>query len=175
MLIKPLWQLLKSIIFTEIDSEMKIFKLTAALSLLILMFSSCTKDDEAIRSNDNIVMNGSQIAQTNTSGGTGKVKASYSNKTHLLSYTVTWAGLSNTVSAIRIQGPADPGFAGPVIQSFTSGFSNSAAAGSYSNTLYIDGFAAKESDLLNGKYYVAIYTTGTYASTGEIRGQIVFQ
>jgi hypothetical protein len=153
---------------------MKIFKLTAALSFLVLFFASCKKDDEMIRSNDNIILNGTQVSQSNTSSGTGKLKVSYSNKTHLLTYTVTWAGLSNTVSAIRIQGPADPGFPGPVLQSFTSGFTTTAASGSYSNTLYVDGFAVKEEELLGGKYYMAIYTTGTYASTGEIRGQIVF-
>jgi hypothetical protein len=49
----------------------------------------------------------------------------------------------------------------------------SGASGSYTNNLYVDGFAVKEEDLLNGKYFMTIYTSGFPA--GEIRGQIVFK
>jgi hypothetical protein len=152
---------------------MKTFTLTFALSFLILAAISCKKDRNSftLRSNDNILLNGAQVSSTNTSSGSGKLQASYNGKTRLLSYTVNWTGLTGNVTAVRIQGPADPGFNAPIIQTFT--LNTSGASGSYTNNLYVDGFAVKEEDLLNGKYFMTIYTSGFPA--GEIRGQIVFK
>jgi hypothetical protein len=97
---------------------MKTFTLTFALSFLILAAISCKKDRNSftLRSNDNILLNGAQVSSTNTSSGSGKLQASYNGKTRLLSYTVNWTGLTGNVTAVRIQGPADPGFNAPIIQ-----------------------------------------------------------
>ena len=52
--------------------------------------------------------------------------------------------------------------------------------GTISGTLFIDGVALKEADLLNGLYYMNLHTNGanpnggTYGG-GEIRAQIEFQ
>jgi hypothetical protein len=160
---------------------MKIGQLTAAISFSIFTLVACKKDNNVIeRSNSDIVMNGAQISSTNASPAIGKLSVSYSSKTHLLTYTATWTGLNGTITAFRIHGPADPGFPGPVLQnniayssSNTTGFPTS-TSGTWTNSLYVDNVTIKEEDLLAGRYYVAIYTAGTYATTGEIRGQIVF-
>ena len=153
---------------------MKILKLTVALSFLISGLVSCEKEyDTVIRKNDNITMTGANVVPANSSTGSAKLQVSYNNRTRLLSYTVSWTGLSANVNAIRISGPADPGFAAAPLQNFTSGFA-AATSGTYSNTLYVDGFVVKEDDLLNGKYYMGLHTVGPYASSGEVRGQIVF-
>jgi hypothetical protein len=150
---------------------MRTFKLTIALSFLVLAIASCKKEhNNILRSNDNILLSAGQMVPSNVSSGSAKLEASYSNKTRVLSYTVKWTGLAGNVTAIRIHGPADPGFANAVIQSNT--VAGPAASGSYTSTLTTEGVAAKEDDLLNGKYYMVIYTSAYPA--GEIRGQIVF-
>ena len=156
---------------------MKTFKLTIALSFLILAATSCKKEHNTIiRSNDNIILNGAQVVPANSSSGTAKLAASYNSRLRLLSYTVSWTGLSANVNSIRIYGPADPGFAlATPLQTFTSGFPTSGASGSYTNTLYADGLVVREDDLLNGKYYMQIHTVGAFSTLGEVRGQIVFK
>lgn len=154
---------------------MRTFKLTIALSFLILSVVSCKKEQNNIlRSNDNILLTAGQMVPANVSSGSAKLEAQYSNKTRVMNYTVKWVGLAGNVTAVRIHGPADPGFANAIIQSNSvSGAAGAAAAGSYTGTLTVEGVAVKEDDLLNGKYYMVIYTSAYPA--GEIRGQIVFK
>lgn len=158
---------------------MKTFKLTIALSFLILAVTSCSKDhDYFTRSTDNINLTGAQVVPANTSTGTAKLQGSYNSKSKLFSYTLTYTGLSANITSVRIYGPADPGFALPApiqsnsISTPTGGINTS---GTYTNTLYMDGFAAREDDLLNGKYYIQVHTVGPFATAGELRSQITFK
>jgi hypothetical protein len=151
---------------------MRTFKLTIALSFLILAIASCKKDhNNILRSNDNILLTAGQMAPANVSSGSAKLEAIYSNKTRVMNYTVKWTGLAGNVTAVRIHGPADPGFNNAIIQSNT--VAGPAASGTYTNTLTVENVAVKEDDLLNGKYYMVIYTSAYPA--GEVRGQIVFE
>jgi hypothetical protein len=150
---------------------MRTFKLTIALSFLVLAIASCKKDhNNILRSNNDILLTAGQMAPANVSSGSANLEAIYSNKTRVMNYTVKWVGLAGNVTAIRIHGPADPGFNNAIIQSNT--VAGAAASGTYTSTLTVEGVAVKEDDLLNGKYYMVIYTSAYPA--GEVRGQIVF-
>lgn len=142
-------------------------------------------------------MTGSQVVPPNSSTATGTLDVLYVRGSHTLNYTVTWTGLSgapatgtgsgqfagNTFPAIGIYGLADPGFmafpyaglsnfTNGVAQSITSGFP-AAASGTYSGSLYVDDVLIKDSDLLNGKFYLMIRTAGF--PNGQLRAQIYFR
>ena len=157
--------------------------------------------DPNVHSNKGIPMNGSQVVPANASTATGTLDVVYVRGNHTLTYTITWTGLSGppaggasaaptpgaTYPAIGIYGLADPGFqAFPyppqqptglsnfpngVAQTITSGFP-AATSGTYSGSLYVDDVLIKESDILNGKFYVQIRTAAF--PNGQIRGQIYF-
>jgi hypothetical protein len=92
---------------------------------------------------------------------------------------------------MHIHGLAPAGFNASPIQNIVAGSSTIfpqktgtrftyTKSGTISGTLFVDGVAIKEADLLNGMYYMNIHTNGvnpnggTYGG-GEIRGQIVFK
>ena len=180
---------------------MKWIKLTAyTLSLFsfLLSITACEKDDEKKKTTDysrtNIVMSGAQEVPANPSTATGSMDVFYSKATKTLTYTVRWSGLTDSVLLMHIHGLAPVGYSAGVFQNIvinstspntlypqkTNGKFTFGKSGSLSGSLYIDGVAIKEVDLLNGFYYMNIHTNGvnpnggTYAG-GEIRGQIVFQ
>jgi len=178
---------------------MKWFKLTAITSILfsvLLSQSSCEKDgDKKVQrdySKTGIVMSGAQETPGNPSAATGSMDVFYSKETRILSYTVSWSGLTDSVMLMHIHGRAPAGFSTGVFQNIivpstpngsvgngifpqktSSGKYNFSKSGKISATLLIDGVAIKEEDLLNGLYYMNIHTP-VYPS-GEIRGQITFQ
>ena len=174
-------------------------KLTAFFFISIIvsavLFSACKTDNVFKRdlfvSKYFIPMNGSQNVPANSSTATGTIDVVYARDTRLLTYTINWSGLSGppfnvnttTAPAIGIYGTADAGFmAVPVapfatylngiVQAITTGFA-SAASGSYTGQLFVDGVNVKEADLLNNKFYVMIRTSAFPA--GQIRGQIDFR
>ena len=149
-------------------------KLIKALSvtLIVLFFASCTKEKivETINPVWNVRgnANSAQEAPTRvTSPATGSISGTYNKSTNLLSYTITWTGLTGgNPSAMHFHGPADPGISAPVVIPIT-GFS-AAAAGSVSGTATLTD--AQEIDFMNGLWYYNIHNA-TYPG-GEIRGQI---
>lgn len=115
-------------------------------------------------------MNGAQENPAVPSTATGLLNVSYSRATKILTYNLSWSGLTGPATAGHIHGLAPMGFNSGVVQPF-SNFA-AATAGTYSFTLFVDGVKIKEEDLLNGLYYANIHTA-TYPG-GEIRGQILF-
>ncbi len=114
------------------------------------------------------------------SSATGSINASYNKTSKTLTYTVTWQGLtSDSIRGMHIHGPADPGFAAGILQSFSaSSASNTSgyplkASGSYSGSVFADGVVIKEEELLANKYYINIHTKLNPA--GEIRGQLTLK
>ena len=170
---------------------MKLIKLTA---LPILIFaslwalSSCEPDAEMKKTTDyqklGIVMSGANETPATASPAIGKMDVFYSKETRILTYTVTWSGLTDSVLLMHIHGLAPLGFPAGVVQNIvtpsngiypqkTSGKFTYAKTGTITNNVLVDGSVIKEADLLNGMYYMNIHTN-TYPN-GEIRGQIVFQ
>jgi len=144
-----------------------------ALCLSFVLFTACNKnedDDQDLVVNNNIIINAAQEVPVNPSTATGKMTAQYNMETNILTYTVTFSGLTGNASAAHIHGLGEPGFNAPVLQTF-AGFP-AAPQGAYSGSLFVDGVAIKEENILNGRFYVNIHTA-MYPG-GEIRGQITF-
>lgn len=176
---------------------MKLIRLTAAPLLFVSLFvlTSCEKNaDKKIQTDfakSGIVLSGAQEVPAVPSSALGSMDVFYTKETRILSYTVSWSGLSDSVLLMHIHAVAPTGFAAGVLQNIvttsnsifpqkTSGKFTFAKSGKLSGTLFVDGVVVKEADLLNGFYYMNIHTNGvnpnggTY-SGGEIRGQITFQ
>jgi hypothetical protein len=170
-------------------------------SLAITSCEKPLEIDHNVYSNKGIPMNGAQVVPANSSTATGTLDVVYVKGEHTLTYKITWTGLSGppaagaasasfpgvTFPAIGVYGVADFGymafpfppqqptglsnFANGVAQTVSSGFT-AAAAGSYSGSLFVDNIAIKETDLLNGKYYIQVRTAAF--PNGQIRGQVYF-
>ncbi len=184
---------------------MKLIKLTVLTSLLfssLIMFTSCEPDAELKKLSDfqknGIVLSSAQEVPANPSTALGTMNVFYTKDTRILSYTVTWQGLTGYVTAMYIHGLAPAGYAASgetqkIVDNSSNGIFRTfiqpanvvpafGATGKLSGTLLVDGVTVKEQDLLNGNYYLNIYTVAyPYAVAnplfrgGEIRGQIRFQ
>jgi hypothetical protein len=155
---------------------MKFLKLTVFVALVALSATSCKKEAENnVSKNDLIVMSGAQVVPPNSSAASAQLGVLYESRTKTLNYLIVWSGLTANASAIHVHGPADRGFTGPIIQTITVTDAMKSKVGSYSGNLFIDGVKLTENELLAGKYYVDIHTTGTFNTNGEVRGQIEFK
>ena len=167
-------------------TKIKLTALPIIIFSAIIMLGSCDRDDieqESTYSKSGIVMNSAQENNpANTSSAVGTLAFTYSKLSKTLVYNFSWSGLTGPVTASHIHGLAPTGFNASVFQTFTlasivpckvNGVAGPTSCGSYSGTLFVDGVAIKEADLLNGNYYVNIHTTAF--GGGEIRGQILFQ
>jgi hypothetical protein len=166
---------------------MKLIKLTVIPLFfgLFISFTSCEKNTEKKIQTDfsksGIVMSPANEPNLPVpSSGLGTMDVAYSRETRVLTYSVSWSGLTGPVIAMHIHGQAPAGFNASVFQNIitsSNGIVTPGAAygasGKISASLFIDGVTIKEADLLNGFYYMNIHTAAN--SGGEIRGQIRFQ
>jgi hypothetical protein len=98
------------------------------------------------------------------STATGSVDANLNVSTRLLTWTVTYSGLSGPATAAHFHGPALAGQnAGVVVP--LAGKMSSPVNGSATLT------AEQVTDLMAGKWYLNVHTAGNPG--GEIRGQVV--
>ena len=98
----------------------------------------------------------------NSSAGTGMLDASFNKDTSVLTWTVSYSGMTGPVTAGHFHGPAMAGTNAGVALGF-SGSMDSPIKGSATLT------AAQAADLLAGKWYVNLHTAANKG--GEIRGQ----
>ena len=158
------------------------FPLFICISLLAL--TSCERDAEQKKTTDyqkkGIALTGAQETPAVTTPALGLMDVFYSKETRVLTYSVTWSGLSGSVTAMHVHGLAPTGYAAGIVQNIITSSGGLATPGSaygvtgkFSGSLFVDGVAIKEDDLLNGMYYINIHTAANPG--GEIRGQIVFQ
>lgn len=191
-------QIQKKLTFTANYATMQLLKLTVIPSLFFafaMTFTSCEKEAEKKKVNEykksGIVMSGAQETPANPSTAIGSMDVSYTKATKVLTWKVTWSGLTDSLSLMHIHGLAPVGYAAGTVQNIvvpsggifpqkTNGKFTFLQSGTISGSLLIDGVKVKEEDLLNGLYYMNIHDNGvnpsggTYAG-GEIRGQIIFQ
>ena len=109
-------------------------------------------------------LSGANEVPANASAGTGMLEASLDKDTNVLSWTVTYAGLSGPVKAGHFHGPAAAGANAGVALGFT-GSVESPIKGSATLT------AAQLADLMAGKWYVNLHTAANPG--GELRGQVM--
>ena len=151
---------------------MRLLKLTAILSFIIVI-ASCEQDlNTTILTNKDVVLDGNQVVPAKPSAANGTMDLSYNRSTRILTYTVRWNSLTGVPTSMHIHGPAGVGFA-QAPTSWVQNFSSFASSqtGTFSGTLLVDGIAVKEEELLRGGYYYDLHTAAS--PLGEIRGQII--
>lgn len=101
-----------------------------------------------------------------SNNGSGTVEAILNKQTNVLSWTVTYSGLSGPATGAHFHGPAlagqNAGVVVPMAGSLASPISGAATL-----------TAAQAADLQAGKWYVNLHTAAN--PNGEIRGQVTVQ
>ena len=99
----------------------------------------------------------------NTSAGKGTADVTYDTVSKMLTWKVTYSGLTGPATMAHFHGPAAAGANAPVVVPFKD-----AASGAEGSATLTDAQAA---DLAAGKYYINVHTEANKG--GEIRGQVV--
>lgn len=111
-------------------------------------------------------LSGSEEVPPVTGGGSGSAQATLNVDSKVLTWNVTFAGLSGAVSGAHFHGPAltgaNAGVAVPVTGNLASPISGSATL-----------TETQATDLLAGKWYFNVHTAAH--PNGEIRGQLSVQ
>ena len=108
-------------------------------------------------------MKGATEVPPTTSGGTGTVEATLDTATKVLTYTMTYSGLTGPAMAAHFHGPAGPGVNAPVLVPLSPPLT-SPIKGTATLT------AAQVTDFMDGKVYANVHTAANKG--GEIRGQL---
>lgn len=108
-------------------------------------------------------LSGAQEVPSVNSSGTGQAELQWNQNSNVLSWKVTYTGLSGPVTAAHIHGPAAPGTNAGVVIPFMTGLSGT-ITGQTNLT------SAQAADLASGRWYVNIHTSAF--PNGEIRGQL---
>ncbi len=109
-------------------------------------------------------LTGAQEVPAVTTSGSGTVDTTFDKSTNVLTWTVTYAGLSGPVIAGHFHGPALAGaIASPVVP-FTAGDMASPIRGKATLT------AAQAAEFMAGRWYANLHTAKNPG--GEIRGQV---
>ena len=107
-------------------------------------------------------LTGAAEVPANTSPGKGTADVTYDTATKLLTWKVTYSGLTGPATMAHFHGPAEPGKNASVVIPFKD-----AASGTEGSATLTDAQAA---DLLAGKMYINVHTEANKG--GEIRGQV---
>ena len=107
-------------------------------------------------------LRGSNEVPPNASAGSGKAEAAFDTATKVLTYTVTYSGLSGPALGAHFHGPSEPGKNAGIALPFKS--AQSPIQGTATLT------EAQATDLLGGKWYANIHTGANPG--GELRGQM---
>jgi hypothetical protein len=116
-------------------------------------------------------MSASQEVPANNSTATGSADVSYNKSSHLLTYTITYSGLTGAATMAHIHGTAPKGTNAGVKHDLT-GPLQKATSGKFTDSVMVDGTALNQDSLLAGLYYFNIHTPANPG--GEIRTQIEF-
>ena len=122
--------------------------------------SSMTGSDTMTLKNQ---VTGAQEVPPVTTGGSGTIETTFDKMTNVLTWTVTYSGLSGPVTAAHFHGPAVAGANAGVAVPFTGNLS-SPITGKATLT------AAQAADFTGGRWYVNLHTAKNPG--GEIRGQL---
>jgi hypothetical protein len=113
-------------------------------------------------------LDGSQEVPANASLGTGTGSMTYDDVTKLLSWDISFSGLSAGATASHFHGPAAPGVSAGVQIPISLGNSSGMTSGNLIGTATLA--STQEADLLSNLWYINIHTS--LFPGGEIRGQV---
>ena len=152
------------VIGTRLPKRAHLYKVGKAIALAaglcVAMLTASAANAAAIQLR--AWLNGAQVPLA--VGGTGIGTASFDTITKLLSWSVTYTGLSGACTNAHFHGPA------------AAGVSNSPAVSMTCSASPLTGTSAalnptQEAQLLSGQWYINIHTAAN--SGGEIRGQVL--
>lgn len=134
-----------------------------------ILYSSCHKDDKVNNTHQYMVVgnaSGDQEVPVVVTNGTAILAGTYNSDSNMLHYTITWANLSDSVTAASINGPATVGNnAGSLI--ILSPVLNGSSGTASGSVLLAD---STENFLFNKKLYYNLKTNANPG--GEVRGQV---
>jgi CHRD domain len=107
-------------------------------------------------------LSGANEVPPNTASASGKAEASFDSATKVLTYTVTFTGLTGPAIGAHLHGPAEAGKNAGIVVPFN--FVASPIKGTATLT------DAQVADLMAGRWYVNIHTAAHPG--GELRGQL---
>lgn len=149
--------------------------ITVLLFGLLLLFNGCKDDDDTAPTDEvvkfeNISLTGAKEVPSNNSTATGTFNGTFNKITKVLSYTITYSGITPTAMHFHKGSITE---SGPVVIGIDAG--TNPYTGSNTYTSPVGGStsplsADQETDLLAGSWYVNIHTEA-YPG-GEIRGQV---
>ena len=108
-------------------------------------------------------MDGGSVVPPSRSGGSAQLDALYDSNTRTLRWKTNWTGLSGAITAVQFHGPAESGQNAPAVMVWPGPFGPS-----YEGRATLT--ANQAVDLVDGRWYVTVYTTNYPA--GELRGQL---
>jgi hypothetical protein len=111
----------------------------------------------------NVALSGANESPPNDSPATGSAEATFDTETKMLTYSVTYDGLTGPALAAHIHGPADAGTNAGIAVPFESPASPIKGSATLTD--------AQAADLMAGKFYFNVHTEKHPG--GELRGQIV--
>ena len=111
-------------------------------------------------------LSGSSEVPPVTTNGSGNAEVMFNKQSNLLSWTVTYSGLSGPATAAHFHGPADRGVNAGVVVPLTGSLTSPVKGEATLTT-------AQAADLSAGKWYLNIHTSANPG--GEIRGQVMAQ
>lgn len=139
--------------------------LAIAILMVSITFASCKKDE--VVSSDVAFMamlSGAEEVPAVTTTASGMFDGVYNKDTKILTYTITYSGITPTAWHIH---KAAKGVTGGVIFNFGTTFSSPFKSATIALT------AEQETDLMAGNYYVNMHSAKV--ASGEIRGQLLKQ
>lgn len=108
-------------------------------------------------------LKGSNEVPPNSSTGSGKAEATFDSETKVLTYTVTYAGLTGPAIGAHFHGPGEAGKNAGIALPFKTVQSPIQGNATLTDT--------QTTDLLAGKWYANIHTAANPG--GELRGQMM--
>lgn len=137
-------------------------------AIAVLAFSASTAS--AALFGYSAVINATQEVPTNPSTATGAATFVHDDVAHTLTYSLSFQGLTQGLTAAHIHGPAAAGANAGVLHFFPFNPLLGQLAGSW-NGSWTAMTPTQETQLAAGLYYVNIHTS--FRPGGEIRGQIL--
>ena len=108
-------------------------------------------------------LDGGSVMPPSRSAATAQLDALYDSNTRVLRWKTSWSGLSGPITGVQFHGPAEYGQNAPAVMTWPGPFGPT-----YEGRATLN--ANQAIDLLDGRWYVSVYTTA-YPS-GELRGQL---
>lgn len=134
--------------------------------LAVLLLAFCPALLQAATINLFASLDGSQEVPANASTGTGSAVITFDDVSKLLSWDITFSGLTGAATGMHFHGPAAAGVNAGVRVN-VGGISGLTSPSTGSTTITDAGW---ETELLSGLWYLNIHTA-TFPG-GEIRGQV---